>query len=379
MSNTPLETPLHAWHQAHKGRMVDFAGWSMPVQYQGIVSEHEAVRKRVGLFDISHMGRLIFEGVAAGKLLNHLISKDLQKIPEGRVRYGFVLNEEGGIHDDILVSCLKKDPENPKWLLVVNASNREKILGVLQQLQQTEAFQSATYTDQTHSWAMVALQGPKAEAMLQPLVDLDLKEIKYYRTAWAELEDEPVLLSRTGYTGENGFEIILSAEKAEWLWKLLMEKGEEFGIEACGLGARDTLRLEAGMPLYGHELSEDITPFAAGLASSVDLDVEVPFRGQRALQEKREQEPEQVRVGLLLQSKRAAREGDQVTMGAGAAFAPLGKVTSGSYSPTLETAIAMAYLPRKYQEPGTLLSVNLRGKTNIPAEVVKLPFYERQK
>lgn len=344
--------------------MVDFAGWNMPVQYKGIVDEHNAVRNAVGLFDISHMGRLRFTGPDARDFLDEIQTVDLAKLKPGQIRYGFMLNESGGILDDILVYDWPDAPQ-----LVVNASNREKLLDWMTPVASRYA---VSIEDLTLTRAMLALQGPKAMAVAARLVGEEVNSLKYYTGKPMMWADEPVLVSRTGYTGEDGVELIIDSAFANSLWEATLGAGEEFGIMACGLGCRDTLRLEAAMPLYGHELSEEIDPLTAGLSFAVKLSKGADFIGKSALEKIAATTIPRPRVGLTLDGKRIAREktpvvsGDQV----------IGEVTSGTFSPTFQKSIAMAYVDAAFAEPGTRLEVDIRGKRES-ATVVPLPFYKR--
>jgi len=343
--------------------MVDFAGWDMPVQYNSIVAEHHAVRRAAGLFDIAHMGRLRFTGPDAAKLLDYLVTNDVFSLAVGQIKYALVTNESGGILDDVLVY---RQPDC--HLLVVNASNRLKILNWIEQ--HRSKF-TANVEDQTASHFMLALQGPLAQALLQPLVDANLAPIKYYYGTPANVLGQAGFVSRTGYTGEDGFEVIVPAAQANSLWEALIAAGSSSGLLPAGLGCRDTLRLEAGMPLYGHELSESIDPFTAGLAFGVRLDAG-DFIGREPLIAAKANANRQRRIGLELAGKRIAREGAIVFDG----DAQVGRVTSGTFSPTLEKSIAMAYVAPAQAPVGTALTVDIRGQRE-PAKVVKLPFYKR--
>ncbi|MGQ0637301.1 MAG: glycine cleavage system aminomethyltransferase GcvT [Planctomycetaceae bacterium] len=358
-----LHTPCHAWHVAHGGRMVDFAGWDMPVQYTSIVAEHTAVRTAAGLFDIAHMGRLRFTGPEAAKFLDYLLTNDVAGLEVGQIRYSLVTNEDGGILDDVLVYRFLDF-----HLLVVNASNRLKILDWIAKHQSPF---KATVTDETVAQFMLALQGPRALELLQPLVDVELKSLRYYHGAPATVMGQAGLVSRTGYTGEDGCEVIVPAGKALALWESLVDHGAAVGLVPAGLGCRDTLRLEAAMPLYGHELNEQIDPFTAGLAFGVTLD-KGEFLGRTALAAAKANTSRPRRVGLELAGKRIAREGALVFVGDRQA----GHVTSGTFSPTLQKSIAMAYVSADAAVAGTSLVVEIRG-TREKATVVKLPFYKR--
>lgn len=363
MTATLLKTACHNWHVAHGGRMVDFAGWDMPVQYSTIVAEHNAVRRAAGLFDIAHMGRLQFTGPDAERFLDHLVTNDVTKLAVGQICYALVCNEAGGILDDVLVYRFADS-----HLLVVNASNRLKILDWIAKHRAGFNF---NLEDRTPSHFMLALQGPRAEGLLQPLVETDLKSIAYYYGMPARVLDQPGIVSRTGYTGEDGFEVIVPATAAVTLWQNLIDAGQSVGLLPAGLGCRDTLRLEAAMPLYGHELNETIDPYTAGLGFAVKLDA-ADFIGSTALVTAKAKANRPRRIGLELAGKRIAREGALVFSG----DKQLGHVTSGTFSPTLEKSIAMAYVPAEFAAVGTALEIDIRGKRET-ACVVKLPFYRR--
>jgi aminomethyltransferase len=355
-----LRTPLYDWHVAHKGKIVEFGGWDMPVQYRGIIDEHQAVRTGAGLFDISHMGRLSFGGPDALALIQQVYTNNAATMKDFQVRYGLVCNEQGGIRDDVLVY---RWPYG--WAMVVNASNRQKIVAWIEQ---HIAGRQVQMVDQTTQTAMVAVQGPTALQVCQGLTEADASQLKYYFAAPTRYKGKQCVVSRTGYTGEDGIEIMIAADMAVELCDDLLARG----AKSCGLGARDTLRLEAAMPLFGHELSETIDPLQAGLGWAVKLD-KGDFIGRGALQTLQNQ-PRPVRVGLMLDGKRAAREGCAVLHG----DKNVGKVTSGSFAPTLQRSIAMAYVDPTAAAEGTALQVDIRGD-KVPARVVKLPFYQRPK
>lgn len=360
-----LETPLHAWHAAHGGRLVDFAGWSMPVQYTSIVAEHTATRTASGLFDISHMGRLRFDGAGANAFLDGLVTRRVSDLRPGGIRYALVTNDDGGILDDVLVYHIADAAGGTYYLMVVNASNREKILDWIRP--RLASLDDVVLTDATRDWAMIAVQGPRAIEVAQPLVDTPITDMKYYTGLECRIAGHGGIVSRTGYTGEDGCEIILGAAAAEGVWQKLVDAG----ATPAGLGCRDTLRLEAAMPLYGHELSERINPYAAGLAFAVNLEGRT-FPGAVVLAKLKNDRALPVRVGLELESKRVPREGYPVVAGG----QPIGEVTSGTFSPTLNKPIAMAYVDREHGAPGTPLGIDIRGREE-PARVVKLPFYRR--
>jgi aminomethyltransferase len=355
-----LRTVLYDWHVAHGGRMVDFAGWDMPVQYTTIVDEHQAVRGAAGLFDISHMGRLSFGGPDALDWIQSVYTNNAATLKDGQVRYGLVCNDNGGIRDDILVY---------KWpygyAMVVNASNRDKILAWLAE---SMGNRNAELVDQTLDTCMIAVQGPKAIAMCQNLVDADPTTLGYYFATPTRYKDKPCILSRTGYTGEDGVELMVGKAQGVELWEELLRRG----AKPCGLGARDTLRLEAAMPLYGHELGEEIDPLQAGLNWAVKFD-KGDFRGKAALLRRKEDTSRRVRIGLELAGKRIAREGSAIKANGQA----VGIVTSGTFSPTLNKTIAMGYVDPAAAKAGTPLAIDVRGKDEA-AVVVGLPFYKRK-
>jgi aminomethyltransferase len=361
MSN--LRTPLYQWHVDHKARMVPFGGWDMPVQYAGIIPEHRAVRTGCGLFDVSHMARLSFDGPDSLALLDEVFTNSVAAMKDGQVRYGLICKEDGGILDDVLVY---------RWpygyAMVANASNREKIVAWLNA---RAAGKQVKVIDQTFDTSLIAVQGPKAVELVAGMFADDVSQLKYYYAIPTRYRDKPCVVSRTGYTGEDGFEVGLPNALAVTLWDELIGKG----AVACGLGARDTLRLEAAMPLYGHELNETIDPISAGLGWAVKLG-KGEFVGRGPLSTLAEQAlTARVRIGLELEGKRAAREGSPIELGDGRA---VGAVTSGSYAPFLDKSIAMGYVEFAHANPGTRLLVDVRG-TKLPAAVVTLPFYKRAK
>lgn len=358
MSN--LRTPLYQWHVDHKARMVPFGGWDMPVQYAGIAAEHKVVRTAAGLFDISHMARLSFGGPDALALLEKVFTNSVATMKDGQVRYGLVCNEAGGILDDILVY---RWPSG--FAAVINASNRQKIVSWLEN---HKAGLNVTIQDQTFETTMVAIQGPKAVELVAGMFADDVTKLKYYFAMPTRYRDQGCVVSRTGYTGEDGFEVIVPNALGVTLWEEFIAKG----TVPCGLGARDTLRLEAAMPLYGHELNESIDPIQAGLAWAVKLD-KGDFIGRSALLAVDKTKP--VRIGLEIEGKRAARENSAI-IGPGGTQA--GTVTSGSFCPWLDKSLAMGYVRPEFAAIGTALTVDVRS-TTLTATVVLLPFYKRSK
>lgn len=365
MNETLARTPLYDWHASHGGRMVDFAGWAMPVQYDSITAEHQATRTAAGLFDISHMGRLKFDGDGAAAFLDRLVTRRVADLKPGRIRYGLVANEAGGILDDVLVYHLRDAADRSYFLVVVNASNRDKILRWLAPRLASE--QDVHLTDVTRDWAMIAVQGPRALELAQPLVEAELASMKYYTGCETRIAGHGGIVSRTGYTGEDGCELIVGSQAAPGIWQQLIDAG----ATPAGLGCRDTLRLEAAMPLYGHELTENINPFQAGLAFAVDLEGR-EFTGRPALATFAADRQLPHRVGIELPGKRVPREGYPVLIQG----RRCGEITSGTFSPTLEKPIAMAYVEPAAAAPGTEVAVDIRGRQE-PGRVVALPFYKR--
>jgi aminomethyltransferase len=372
MTTTELaRTPLHDWHVAHGGRMVDFAGWSMPVQYTSIAEEHNATRNAVGVFDISHMGRLQFIGANVPQFLDSVVTRRVVDMKPNQVRYALVCKEDGGILDDVLVYGGTVDSK-PPYLMVVNASNRERIVDWLLR---HAVGSDISFNDLTSATGMIAVQGPQASALLQPFMESTkiLATMRYYTYVECRFNRAGALISRTGYTGEDGFEILCEREFAVNNWERIIAAAKNLGGMAAGLGARDTLRLEAAMPLYGHELSESINPFQAGLDFAVNLG-DREFVGRDSLARFAADQNQLVRVGLQVEGKRVPRQGCPVLRG----NENVGEVTSGTFSPTFERPIAMAYVRTTSQAVGTRLTVDIRG-TQHAATVVPLPFYQRTK
>jgi aminomethyltransferase len=359
-----LRTALYDKHLAAGARMVDFGGWDMPIQYKhGIRAEHLAVRSGVGVFDLSHMGRLYVRGPDALRLVQWLATNDAGRL--GRAQYSLICGERGQILDDIIVYNL-----GDELLLVVNASNRLKILAWIdRQRAGSLSGLDVTVDDRTFETAMIGFQGPESERLLQPLVSVDLATLRYYAALSGTVYRRNALIARTGYTGEDGFELIVAAEDSPEIWDVLLE--ERHGVQPvpAALGARDTLRLEAGMPLYGHEIDEDANPFEAGLGRVVKL-AKGEFAGSHALAEISERGVERRLVAFGLTAGGVPRQGYPILDGESA----VGQVTSGNVSPSLGTPIGMAYVPTRLTEPGTEIAVEIRGKA-VPARVATLPFY----
>jgi aminomethyltransferase len=366
----PRPTPLRAVHESLGATMTEFAGWLMPLRYRGEISEHRAVRAAAGLFDLSHMGEIAVTGPDAAAALDYALVGHLSALKPGRARYTMICAPDGGILDDLIVYRLG----DAEYLVVANAANTAVVTAALRD---RAAGYDAQVTDKTDDYALIAIQGPHAARILAPLTDLSLDEVKYYSGHRGKVAGHPVLLARTGYTGEDGFELFLEPDAAEEVWTALTQAGSGDGLVPAGLAARDTLRLEAGMPLYGNELGPQVTPFDAGLGRVVVFGRPGDFVGRVALAERAEAPPEHVLVGLIGSSRRVPRHGYTVTWDG----APCGVVTSGAPSPTLAGPIAMAYLDTgaarsaRY-DTAERLAVEIRGKRE-PARLTDLPFYRR--
>jgi aminomethyltransferase len=358
-------SPLAERHAALGARLIEFGGWLMPVQYGSILEEHRAVRERAGLFDLSHMGELFVEGPQAGEALARALVSDPPALAIGRAQYSMICAPDGGILDDLIVYRLA--PE--RFLVVANASNA---VVVSDTLAERLGGSKAILDDRTLATALCAVQGPRAMEIVAPLTDIDLGALRYYAIAEGTVAGIPALVARTGYTGEDGFEIFVDTSRAEDLWDALMAAGLPEGMVPVGLGARDTLRLEAGMPLYGNDLDRTTNPYEAGLGSVVKLDKPEDFVGRAALRKIAVEGPARLRVGLIVRGRGIARHGYPVLAGERRS----GVVTSGTQSPTLGVPIAMAYVAPGDARPGTMLAVEIREQP-VPAEVVALPFYRR--
>ncbi|TWU57480.1 Glycine cleavage system T protein [Rubripirellula reticaptiva] len=369
MTDSLASTPLDAWHRAAGAKMVPFAGYEMPIQYSSIVAEHQACRTAAAVFDVSHMGRLKFEGDGSENLLDHLLTRRVSDMPLGRVRYGLICDENGGVLDDVLVSNLETPSQKRFHLLVVNASNRQKIIDWI--TPRMPDFPTVTMTDRTELTAMIAVQGPKAMDVCKRLFKSDPAKLKYYQAVITDQMGKPVIVSRTGYTGEDGFELVVRAEEANRVWENLMLIGRDEGFLAAGLGARDTLRMEAAMPLYGHELDETIDPITAGLSFACNSDGR-SYIGRDAIAKIAADGPSRVRIGLLPEGKRPAREGLSVLTPDGQR---IGTITSGGPSPTLGHPIAMAYVDAAHAKLDRY-QIDIRGKM-VNAVPTALPFYKR--
>ena len=363
--SAPLPTPLLDRHEALGAKIVEFAGWLMPIQYAGILEEHRAVRGAAGLFDLSHMGELVVEGPEAGAALAAALVTDPPALAVGRAHYSMICAPDGGILDDLIVYRLAED----RFMVVANASNARVVSDAL--AERLDGFR-AVLDDRSLATCLVAVQGPRSLETLGPLTDVDLAKIRYYGIAEGTVAGIHALVARTGYTGEDGFEVFAEVERIEELWDAMLGAGRPHGLVPVGLGARDTLRLEAGMPLYGNELDRATNPFQANLGRVVKLAKPNDFTGRAALEAVARDGVDRRLVGLVLRERGIARHGYPVLDAEG----PTGVVTSGTMSPTLGSSIAMAYVAPGHVEPGTMLAVEIRG-ARVAAEVVPLPFYRR--
>ncbi|MFL5768602.1 MAG: glycine cleavage system aminomethyltransferase GcvT [Chloroflexota bacterium] len=359
------DTPLRDRHEALGARLIEFGGWMMPVQYSGILDEHRAVRERAGLFDLSHMGELFVTGPEAGDALAYALVTNPPALRDGRAHYSMMCAPDGGVVDDLIVYRLGPD----RYLVVANASNAQVVSDAL--AERLQAFR-AVLDDRSLATALCAVQGPASTEIVAPLTDLDLGSLKYYAIAEGQVAGIPAFVARTGYTGEDGFEVFVETGRAGELWDALFAAGQPEGLLPIGLGARDTLRLEAGMPLYGNELDRDTTPFDAGLGRVVKVDKPGDFVGREALEKVAADGPAKRLVGFEMRGRGIARHGYPVD----AAGRRTGIVTSGTQSPTLGKAIGMAYVAPPDAETGTILEVEIRDQ-RVAAEVVDLPFYRR--
>jgi len=369
-------TPFHKYHEEHDARFVEFAGWEMPIRYGSIIEEHHQCRTGASMFDVSHMGRVKISGRHARKFLETLLTRRVSDMVVGQARYALVCNEAGGVLDDILVYRFTDD-----WMMVVNASNREKILAHMEAVAKQFDY-TVKIEDNTMKTAMIAIQGPKVMEQIAAF-SKEVPTLKNYHFCEKNLMILKMIISRTGYTGEDGVEVILGAKMAPMAIKLLLKDKNEGKIKPAGLGARDTLRIEAGMPLYGHELDEDTDPLSAGLKFAVSLkkdetdegDPDIPrFIGQDALQKIAEAGPPKQLIGLKFDGKRTPRQGAKVRLNGES----IGTVTSGCMSPTLGHPIAMAYITPDSANEGDTVSIPM-GAKSIEATVCKTPFYRRAK
>jgi len=359
------KTPLNAEHRRLKAKMVNFGGWDMPVEYSGILAEHLATRTAAGLFDVSHMGEIEIFGEQALDLVQHVTCNDASKLAIGQAQYSGLMTAQGTFVDDLLVHKIS----DKHYFLCVNASNQDQDFEHIRANNHT----TAQVENAGGRYSQLAVQGPKALAILQALTNVPLDAIVYYHFTFGDVNGVDCLIARTGYTGEDGFEIYFAPEHSEKLWADLMEAGSEVGMIPCGLGARNTLRLEAAMCLYGHEIDATTTPWEAGLAW-ICKPGKGEFLGREALLRQKEKGIDRVLVGLEMIDRLIARDGCAVYAGG----KPIGRITSGSPAPFLKKNIGMAYVPPTLRAPGTEIAVEIRGN-QAPARIVPLPFYKRAK
>ena len=363
------KTPLHGRHRSSGAKMVPFSGWEMPLEYSSIAEEHMAVRTRAGLFDVSHMGEIEIAGKDALAAVQRITSNDASRLQVGQVQYSMLLTPQGTIKDDLLVYRLAA----AHFLLVVNAGNiQEDYAWIAEHI--TPAG-DAVAVDASSRYALLALQGPKALEILQPLIGVDLAAMKYYRFVHGEVAGVRATVSRTGYTGEDGFEIFVPPQSADRVWQALLQTGQSAGVVPCGLGARDTLRLEAGMRLYGNEIDETTTPLEADLGWTIGW-LKDDFIGAARLREQKATGVRRKIVGFEMVDPGIARHGYDVCTGAPGA-PPVGKVTSGTQTPYLKKAIGMAYLSVEHAVSGVQFDVDIRGR-RARARAVPMPFYRRK-
>ena len=363
MSETNLrKTPLYEKHLELGAKMAAFGGWDMPIQYEGILAESRAVRSGAGMFDVSHMGRVEITGPGAAAFLNRVLSSDVPKLRIGRARYGVICNPQGGIIDDTIVYRLDEE----RYLLVPNAGNADEVIDWLRKWAPDDGAVMDVMTDRL---AMIAVQGPDAVGILDAMTPYELSKVRPFRIVEAPLLGTDALLARTGYTGEDGFEVMLPSGSAVALWEALTGAG----VTPCGLGSRDVLRLEAGLPLHGNDIDATTNPYEAGLGRFVDPDRDGYVAGD-ALRRIRDAGPERSLVGFVMTGRGIARQGHPIMSGPD----QIGVVTSGSVSPTLDMNIGMGYVPTGFSDTGTRLQIDVRGRM-IDAEVKPLPFYSRRK
>lgn len=361
-------TPLFNYYKENDIKLMDFGGWALPIQFSSIADEHKSVREKAGLFDVSHMGEILVKGAGSEGFLNHILTNDVSKLTVGKAQYNAMVYENGGTIDDLIIFKLDK----LGYLVTPNASNTEKVF----QWMKNEIVEDVILENRSEDIGLIALQGPYAERILQKLADDDLSKLKpFHFFQHVALNDiTSVLISRTGYTGEDGFELYLETDETEKLWHLIVEAGMEESLQICGLGARDTLRLEASLSLYGNELSDEISPLQGGIEFAVKTKKEADFIGKAALTAQLKNGVDKKITGLELIGKGIARHGYKVFNEAGS---EIGVITSGTKSPTLGNSIALALLSTNGNEIGTKVKIEIRNKL-VDAVIVQLPFYKRE-
>jgi len=362
------KTPLYDRHVRLTANMVDFGGWAMPVQYTNVIQEHNTTRRQAGLFDICHMGELKIQGRQAFDLLQYALSRNLQDQYPGQMKLGLLLNESGGIIDDVTVYFMREDD----YLMVTNATTKDKVYQWLLQLKESKKYDDVTITDISEQTAKLDIQGPSSESILQSVVRDAIGGLKFYHSQRSRISGMPVLISRSGYTGEDGFEIYASSDEITLIWDILLKAGSRDGLIPVGLGARDTLRLEAGMMLNGSDMDETITPYEVvyGWVTNMEKD----FVGKPALQKLKDEGFKRRLVGFRMEDRGIARHGYKVSLEG----REMGCVTSGTYSPTLTVGIGLAFVPTAFKDPGTEIEIVIRNHP-AKARIVSLPFYKRKK
>ncbi|CCQ90002.1 Aminomethyltransferase [Nitrospina gracilis 3/211] len=360
--NTPLKTtPLHAIHVRLGAKMVPFAGWDMPIQYKGVMDEHRTVRDGVGIFDVSHMGEVEVKGPQAKAFLQHLVTNDVEKMTDGGILYSLMCYENGGVVDDLLIHRFDDD----HYFLCVNAANTDKDFDWIEQ--QTKGF-DVTVENTSDQTAQLAVQGKHAEALLKPMLDIPVADIAYYTFQRGRIEGADCIISRTGYTGEDGFEIYLSVDDAAAVYEKIMEAGKQYDLQPIGLGARDTLRIEMGYPLYGQEIDAEHNPLEARLGFVIKLKKETDFVGKQALKKQKEAGLSRKLVAIKMKERGVPRSHYKILQDGRA----VGEVTSGTFSPSLNTGVALCYVPTEMAQVGNEVSVEIRNQA-VAAEIISLP------
>jgi aminomethyltransferase len=360
-----LKTPLVSEHEKLGARMVDFAGWYMPVQYKGLMEEHRAVRENVGLFDVSHMGEVRFKGPKALSTLEWLTTNDVEKLNDGEAQYSLLPNDQGGLVDDIIVYCLKK---NEDYLVCVNASNKDKDFAWM-----VKNNQGADVTDESSQWGQIAIQGPKALELCDRVFPFKVSEMKSFTVKSGKFQNHNIMVATTGYTGEKGCEVFVEASGAAALWSTLLEKGQDLGVQAIGLGARDTLRTEMKYSLYGHEIDDTTNPYEAGLGWVIKP-AKKDFMGKALIVGKKEKGLDRSLIGFKMLEKGIPRQGYALF---GFDNKEVGKVTSGTHSPTLNEPIGIGYVDKAHAAEGSEILVDIRGR-KVKAKVCKTPFLDKK-
>jgi len=367
LTSNPEKTPLYGWHVTHGARLIDFGGWSMPLQYKSILEEHEKTRRYAGLFDVCHMGEIDIRGAEAQVFLQHVLTRNVASLSPGRMKLSLILNDEGGIKDDVTVYVFGED----KYRLVTNATTREKIVHWLFHLRERLRFHKVTIDDvSTQTDQRSILQGPAGEEILAPLCEDSVSLLGYYRFVETTVAQIPTLISRSGYTGEDGFEMYIAPHHAPTLWETLLTSGREHGLIPVGLGARDTLRLEAGLMLYGNDLDETVNPYEVVYGWAVDL--ERILLGERHYSRSGRTDLPANWWASSWEERGIARHGQTVHY----EEREVGQVTSGTYAPTLGKAIGMAFLPPSSRKRARPITIHIRGQ-HVAARVISLPFYRR--